>query len=111
MRPPMTPPVVLVLALSCLRRRRPPARRRLQVDYGISLGGLPLGTADLTTTVEGARYTVKSGAKLTGLAGMLTGGKGAAAAAGALSRRPAAAVVLRGHLALLEGPADRAHGA
>ena len=57
----------------------------LRVDYGISLAGLPLGSADLATTLEGSKYKVQVGAKLTGLAGMLTGGRGAATAAGALS--------------------------
>jgi hypothetical protein len=85
MRPPKTPPVVFVLALSCLGAQAAGAQS-LQVEYAISLAGLPLGSADLTTTVEGARYSVKVGAKLTGLAGLLTGAKGAAAAAGALSR-------------------------
>jgi hypothetical protein len=85
MRPPKAPPVVLVLALSCLVCQAGHAQS-LQVEYAISLAGLPLGSADLTTTLEGARYTVKVGAKLTGLAGMLTGAKGTATAVGALSR-------------------------
>ena len=84
MRPPKAPPVVLVVALSCLSQAA--HAQSLQVEYAISLAGLPLGSADLTTTLEGARYTVKVGAKLTGLVGMLTGVKGAATAVGALSR-------------------------
>ena len=61
------------------------AGQTLTVDYGISLAGLPLGSADLATTVEGSKYKMQVGAKLTGLAGLLTGGRGAATAAGALS--------------------------
>ena len=57
----------------------------LRVDYGISLAGLPLGSADLATSLEGPRYRMQVGAKLTGLAGMLTGGRGAATATGSLS--------------------------
>src|SRR5215212_3122397 len=56
----------------------------LKVAYGISLVGLPLGTADLATTVDGTKYKVEVGAKLTGLAGLLVGGKGAASSAGAV---------------------------
>jgi hypothetical protein len=41
-----------------------------------------MGTADLATTFEGSSYKMQLGAKLTGLAGMLTGGKGAATASG-----------------------------
>jgi hypothetical protein len=57
----------------------------LRVDYGISLAGLPLGSADLATTFDGTKYSIQLGAKLTGLAGFLTGGKGAATAAGAVA--------------------------
>jgi hypothetical protein len=62
------------------------AAQSLKVDYGISLAGLPLGAADLATTVEGSKYKMQVSARLTGLAGMLTGGRGAASAEGALSR-------------------------
>jgi hypothetical protein len=54
----------------------------LKVGYGITLAGLPLGTADLASTFDGGKYRVEVGAKLTGLAGLLTSGKGAANAAG-----------------------------
>lgn len=56
----------------------------VKADYGIWLGGLPLGSADLATTVEGQRYRMQLQVRLTGLAGMLTGGKGAATAIGAV---------------------------
>jgi hypothetical protein len=59
--------------------------QNLKVDYHISLAGIPLGYADLATSLEGPKYKVQVGAKLTGLAGLLTGGRGAATAAGALS--------------------------
>jgi hypothetical protein len=84
MRPSKATPLVFVLALSCLGSEAA-AAQSLQVEYAISLAGFPLGSADLTTTLEGARYSVKVAAKLTGLAGMLTGAKGAATAAGALA--------------------------
>ena len=56
----------------------------LKVDYGITLAGLPLGSADLASTFESGKYHLQVAAKLTGLAGMLTGGKGAATASGAV---------------------------
>jgi uncharacterized protein DUF3108 len=57
----------------------------LKVDYAITLAGLPLGNADLASTFEGGKYQLQLAAKLTGLAGMLTGGKGAATASGAVA--------------------------
>ncbi|HEX2137227.1 MAG TPA: DUF3108 domain-containing protein [Microvirga sp.] len=61
------------------------AAQTLKVDYGISLAGLPLGSADLATSFQGTKYSMQVGAKLTGLAGMLTGGRGAATATGSLT--------------------------
>jgi hypothetical protein len=62
----------------------PVGAETLKIVYGISLVGLPLGSADLSTTVDGSKYKVEVGAKLTGLAGLLVGGKGAASSAGAV---------------------------
>jgi hypothetical protein len=56
----------------------------LKADYSISLAGLSLGTADLSATLEGQKYSMQVGAKLTGLAGALVGGKGVATATGAV---------------------------
>ncbi|MET0746164.1 MAG: DUF3108 domain-containing protein [Microvirga sp.] len=56
----------------------------LRADYAVTLAGLPLGTADLSSTFEGPRYTMQFAVKLTGLARMLTGGKGAATASGSI---------------------------
>ncbi|WP_112661735.1 DUF3108 domain-containing protein [Microvirga flavescens] len=57
----------------------------LKADYDVSLAGLSLGTADLSSTFEGPKYTMQLGVKLTGLAKMLTGGKGAGTASGAIA--------------------------
>lgn len=57
----------------------------LKVNYDISLAGLALGTADLSSTFDGPKYTMQAAVKLSGLAKMLTGGKGAATASGAIS--------------------------
>ncbi|MDP8919183.1 MAG: DUF3108 domain-containing protein [Pseudomonadota bacterium] len=57
----------------------------LKVTYDISLAGLPLGTADLSSSFNGSKYQMTGKAKLTGLAMVLTGGKGEAAASGSLA--------------------------
>lgn len=70
----------------------PAGAASVRVAYALSLGGLPLGSADMVATVDGAAYTLNLQARLTGLAGMLTSGKGAASASGsAASAQPAPA--------------------
>lgn len=54
----------------------------LDVTYDISLIGLPIGTATLNGTVEPARYKLAIQARLTGLVGGITGGRGAGTASG-----------------------------
>lgn len=56
----------------------------VDVQYAVSLAGLSLGTATLTGTVTPSKYTLTAQAHLTGLAGMVTGGKGAATATGSI---------------------------
>jgi hypothetical protein len=74
---------VLTLAvLACGGFAWPIQAETLKVDYGISLAGLPLGSADLATTFDGTKYSMQVAVKLTGLAGMLIGGKGAGTATG-----------------------------
>lgn len=57
----------------------------LRVSYDISLAGLPLGKADLSSSFAGSKYEMEGKAKLTGLAMILTGGKGEASASGTLA--------------------------
>lgn len=57
----------------------------LDVEYDISLLGLPLGKATMTGKVERSRYAVQIQAKLTGLAGMISGGRGAGTASGTIA--------------------------
>jgi hypothetical protein len=54
----------------------------LDVDYTISLMGLPLGNADLKASFTGSRYNMQMNARLTGLIGMVTSGKGSGTASG-----------------------------
>ncbi|GGC79682.1 DUF3108 domain-containing protein [Chelatococcus reniformis] len=53
--------------------------------YNISLAGVTIGGATMVANINGAAYSVDLHAKLTGLAGVLTSGKGGAKSAGALS--------------------------
>ena len=76
-------PAALAAAVLTLFPEPAPAKpARLAVNYGIYLGGLPLGTADLAGTFDGNDYKLDIRAKLTGLAGLLTSGRGAANSAG-----------------------------
>lgn len=73
--------VAAVLAATLLTAL--PARAgSVDVLYSVSLAGLSLGTATLSGTVTPSRYSLTAQAHLTGLAGMVTGGKGAATATG-----------------------------
>jgi hypothetical protein len=56
----------------------------VEIDYDLSLMGLPLGHADLKGQFDKENYTLSLTARLTGLAGMVTGGRGSANAAGDL---------------------------
>jgi hypothetical protein len=60
----------------------PASAATLNVEYAISLAGLPIGAADLSASLDGERYKVDVQARLTGLVGAVTGGKGSATAAG-----------------------------
>jgi len=57
----------------------------LKVTYDLSLAGLSLGKADLVLSFKGKKYQMQGNAKLTGLAMILTGGKGEASASGTLA--------------------------
>ena len=71
------------LLLSTGAGAAPKAGSSFQAAYGISLAGLSIGTANVSSSFDGERYRIELQARLTGLAGMLTGGKGAATATGA----------------------------
>lgn len=57
----------------------------LDVQYDLSLAGLPIGSAALGGTVNPGSYKVDVRARMTGLAGLPTGGKGAGTSAGSTS--------------------------
>ncbi|WP_414472832.1 DUF3108 domain-containing protein [Microvirga sp. M2] len=57
----------------------------LKVNYNLSLAGLPLGKADLSSTFTGPKYEMQGSVKLSGLVKMITGGKGAGTASGTIA--------------------------
>lgn len=56
----------------------------IDVQYAVSLAGLNLGTATLKGNVTPKAYNLNASAHLTGLAGMVTGGRGSATATGSI---------------------------
>lgn len=54
----------------------------MRLRYGISLLGLPIGSAAVNATIAGGKYKLDANAKLTGLAGVIVNSKGAATATG-----------------------------
>lgn len=82
------PRTFLTLAVLILGALASPGRahaQTLKASYEASLAGLPLGVADLTATFDGQKYTLQFVVKLTGLAKVLTGGKGAGTASGVMA--------------------------
>lgn len=68
----------------------PAAAGTVEARYDISLMGFKIGVATVKADIDGDRYDLSIWAKLTGLAGVMTSGKGAATATGSLaSSRPA----------------------
>ncbi|PVE26022.1 DUF3108 domain-containing protein [Microvirga sp. KLBC 81] len=61
------------------------AAQILKVNYNLSLAGLPLGKADLSSTFKGPKYEMQGSVKLSGLVKMITGGKGAGTASGTIA--------------------------
>jgi hypothetical protein len=75
---------LLTAGFLCLAPLTGAAAATVKADYSISLSGFPLGSANLATTVDGSRYRMQLDVRLTGLAGLLTGGSGNASSAGAV---------------------------
>ncbi|MCX7322985.1 MAG: DUF3108 domain-containing protein [Hyphomicrobiales bacterium] len=78
------------VAAACLTLAIPasaqtPSAGTWQATYGVSLIGLPIGIANVTAALEQQRYKIDLQARLTGLAGMVSGGRGAGQASGGLS--------------------------
>jgi hypothetical protein len=56
-----------------------------EIDYGISLLGLPLGSASVKGVVDPTAYKVDVTSRLNGLVGAFTGGRGGGSAAGGIA--------------------------
>lgn len=65
-----------------------PGATNVTVNYGVNLAGIPIGTAQLSSAIDGGRYNMAVSAQLTGLVGAVTGGQGSARAVGSLSSQP-----------------------
>lgn len=76
-------PAFLALALAGIGSQS--HAQSLKVDYDITLAGLNLGKADLNSTFDGPRYKMEGAVWLSGLAKLLTGGRGAATATGTIA--------------------------
>lgn len=57
----------------------------LQVEYEISMSGFSVGSADASASLNGERYNMQIQARLTGLAGAITGGRLGASASGTVA--------------------------
>ena len=61
---------------------QPTAAGPVDAQYAISVAGIPLGTADITGSIDAASYDLSVQAKLSAIAQLVTTGQGAARAAG-----------------------------
>ncbi|TCR67273.1 DUF3108 domain-containing protein [Bosea sp. BK604] len=88
MKPAIAPPLsglglaALILAVGL---GTPAAAASLDAKYDISLLGMTLGTANLVGGINANSYKIDMVAKLTGLVGSFTGGRGSGAATGNVS--------------------------
>lgn len=67
-----------------------PAPDTIRIHYGVSLIGLPIGSAAVTGRIDPSSYRMEASAKMGGLASILSSSRGAATAAGVMAQdRPA----------------------
>jgi hypothetical protein len=81
-------PALTAAILSAAFAAAPARAATLNVDYGLYLAGIPIGSAEVKGTFEGTQYRLELQARLTGL-GAIVGGDGSATASGSMtSTRP-----------------------
>ena len=86
MKPALTPSLPgLSLAVMLLAGVVPAGAASLDAAYDVSLLGMTFGKANLSGDIEGSRYKLDVQAKLTGLVGGFTGGRGSGVATGNLN--------------------------
>lgn len=83
-RPWLAPLAALATGLSALVNPAGAGAASLDADYSISLLGLEIGSARLAGTLENSSYKLNINARMTGLVGGVTGGKGAGNATGSM---------------------------
>lgn len=77
---------IAALSLGCAFALMAPAKAaEMEAVYKISIAGFTVGTADVKSRFDGSAYTIDLQARLTGLAGVLVSGRGAASASGTVS--------------------------
>jgi len=81
-------PGLLLAMPSAEARPKAGTGTNVTVDYGIALAGLSIGTAQVTGAFESTRYRMDVSARLTGLAGAVTGGMGSARSSGLIAAGP-----------------------
>ncbi|MCC5979107.1 MAG: DUF3108 domain-containing protein [Salinarimonas sp.] len=74
----------LVLAFGAAQAT-PVTAGEMEAVYTISIAGFSVGTADVKSSFDGSGYKIDLQARLTGLAGVLVSGRGAASASGTVS--------------------------
>jgi hypothetical protein len=75
----------MLAAALAMAAASPVSAGSIEAQYGISLAGLSLGTATLSGNITPAKYILNVQASLTGLMGMISGGRGAAQVSGSFS--------------------------
>src|SRR5687768_5292100 len=81
--PGRLPLALAVAALPFLAAADSGAGASLQIEYSVSLRGLPIGSARLEADVEGDRYTIDFSGRVKGLVRLFSDGEASASAAGA----------------------------
>jgi hypothetical protein len=82
--PRRAPVAILAAALSTALCPAHVLAASLDADYSISLLGIEIGTARLAGTLDSSSYKLNINAKMTGLVGGVTGGRGAGNASGSM---------------------------
>ncbi len=75
----------LILLLAMTGVGRPASADAIKIHYGVSLIGLPVGSALVSGWVEPSSYRIEASAKVGGLASLLSSSRGAATATGNLT--------------------------
>ena len=73
---------LLVALAAAVPLATPAHAETVDIQYGLTLAGLSIGSATLTGSVGRDSYKIDVKARMTGLAGMVTSGRGAGSSSG-----------------------------